>query len=235
MFLTSAEAALVRERFGTPCYVYDRAALEAAARAALAFPQAFGFTLRYAMKANPSHAVLGLFRDLGLHIDASSDPEVERALGAGFAPARIQLTSQVPSRRLEEFVALGVLYNACSLHQLDRYGRAFPERAAIIRVNPGLGSGSTKRTNTGGPASSFGIWHAYLDEAKALAARHRLVIRGLHTHIGRGSVPRVWRGVALLGLGIGAGLPDFPPAGPGGGSKVAPAAGGKRRTLVACG
>ena len=94
MFLTSAEAALVRERFGTPCYVYDRAALEAAARAALAFPQAFGFTLRYAMKANPSHAVLGLFRDLGLHIDASSDPEVERALGAGFAPARIQLTSR---------------------------------------------------------------------------------------------------------------------------------------------
>src|SRR5436189_199415 len=141
MFLTSAEAALVRERFGTPCYVYDRAALEAAARAALAFPQAFGFTLRYAMKANPSHAVLGLFRDLGLHIDASSDPEVERALGAGFAPARIQLTSQVPSRRLEEFVALGVLYNACSLHQLDRYGRAFPERAAIIRLNPGLGGG----------------------------------------------------------------------------------------------
>src|SRR2546422_5560960 len=60
MFLTSAEAALVRGRFGTPCYVYDRAALEAAARAALAFPQVFGFTLRYAMKANPSHAVLGL-------------------------------------------------------------------------------------------------------------------------------------------------------------------------------
>src|SRR6266516_3920375 len=162
MFLTSAEAALVRERFGTPCYVYDRASLEAAARAALAFPQAFGFTLRYAMKANPSHAVLRLFRDLGLHIDASSDPEVERALRAGFAPGRIQLTSQVPSRRLEEFVALGVLYNACSLHQLDRYGRAFPERAVIIRVNPGLGSGSTNRTNTGGPASSFGIWHGYL-------------------------------------------------------------------------
>src|SRR3989454_1379348 len=196
MFLTSAEAALVRERFGTPCYVYDRAALEAAARAALAFRKAFGLTLRYAMKANPSHAVLGLFRDLGLHIDASSDPEVERALRAGFAPGRIQLTSQVPSRRLEEFVALGVLYNACSLHQLDRYGRVFPERAVIIRVNPGLGSGSTNRTNTGGPASSFGIWHAYLDEAKALAARHRLAIRGLHTHIGSGSDPAVWTRVA---------------------------------------
>src|ERR1051325_9702218 len=137
MCLTSADAALVRERFRTPCYVYDRAALEAAARAALAFPQAFGLTLRYAMKANPSHVVLGLFLDLRLRIRAARPPEVERSRRPGFAPGRIALTSQVPSRRLEEFVALGVLYNACSLHQLDRYGRAFPERAVIIPVNPG--------------------------------------------------------------------------------------------------
>src|SRR3989449_6536660 len=196
MFLSPADAARVRERFGTPCYVYDHATLEAAARAALAFPHAFGFTLRYAMKANSNRAVLRLFRDLGLHVDASGDPEVERALRAGFAPERIQLPSQVPSRRLEAFVALGVLCTACSLQQLDRYGRALPGRDATIRVNPGLGSGSTNRTNTGGPASSFGIWHAYLDEVKALAARHRLVIRGLHTHIGSGSDPAVWTRVA---------------------------------------
>ena len=44
--LTPGRAAEVRERFGTPCYVYDRAMLEAAAREALAFPAPFGFTLR---------------------------------------------------------------------------------------------------------------------------------------------------------------------------------------------
>ena len=76
-------AAEVRRRFGTPCYGYDRAALESAARAALAFPAPFGLTLRYAMKANPSRGILTLFRDLGLHVDASSDHEVERALRAG--------------------------------------------------------------------------------------------------------------------------------------------------------
>ena len=74
-FLTAEQAAEVRERFGTPCYVYDRATLEGAARRALGLRAPFGFTLRYAMKANPSHGVLRLFRDLGLHIDASSDPE----------------------------------------------------------------------------------------------------------------------------------------------------------------
>ncbi len=235
MFLESAEAALVRAHFGTPCYVYDRAALEAAARAALAFPHAFGFTLRYAMKANSSRAVLRLFRDLGLHVDASSDPEVERALRAGFAPGRVQLTSQAPTRRLEEFVAQGVLYNACSLHQLDRYGRAFAGREITIRVNPGLGSGSSNRTNTGGPASSFGIWHAYLEEAKALAARHRLTIRGLHTHIGSGSDPAVWTRVAHLVLEIAGRLPEVTTVSLGGGFKVARVAGEQATELGAVG
>src|SRR5262245_45514085 len=103
--LSAQLAAQVRERFGTPCYVYDRAGLEAAARRALAFPAPFGFTLRYAMKANPSRGVLELFRDLGLHIDASSDQEVDRALRAGFPPAAIQLTSQMPSHRLAEHLS----------------------------------------------------------------------------------------------------------------------------------
>src|SRR5215475_795334 len=96
-FLTPEVAAEVRARFGTPCYVYDRAALEASARAALAFPAPYGLTLRYAMKANPSRGILTLFRDLGLHVDASSDHEVERALRARFVPEHIQLTSQMPS------------------------------------------------------------------------------------------------------------------------------------------
>src|SRR5919109_267936 len=186
-FLTPEKAAQVRERFGTPAYVYDRATLEATARRALAFAAPYGFTLRYAMKANPSRGILTLFRDLGLHIDASSDWEVERAIAAGFAAEQIQLTSQMPSRRLKEHVARGVLLNACSLYQLDLFGQAAPGRAIAVRMNPGLGSGSTKRTNTGGPAASFGIWHEYLDQVKAVAARYGLVIRTLHSHIGSGT------------------------------------------------
>src|SRR5919197_1549026 len=111
-FLTADQVARVRDRFGTPCYVYDAAALEATARQLLGFAAPYGFTLRYAMKANPSRRILTLFRDLGLHIDASSDHEVERALRAGFAPAAIQLTSQMPSPRLAEHLARGVRYNA---------------------------------------------------------------------------------------------------------------------------
>ena len=218
--LTLEEAREVRERFGTPCYVYDRGALEGAARRALAFPAPFGLTLRYAMKANPSRGVLTVFRDLGLHVDASSDHEVERALRAGFSPASIQLTSQMPSPRLAEHLDRGVLYNACSLHQLDALGRVAPGREVSVRMNPGLGSGATNRTNTGGPASSFGIWHEYLEDVKTLAKRYDLRIARLHSHIGSGTDPEVWKRCTRMTLDLAARLPDVRLVNLGGGFKV---------------
>ena len=219
-FLSAAKAEEVRQRFGTPCYVYDLAGLEAAARRALAFGAPYGLTLRYAMKANPSRGILGVFRAIGLHIDASSDWEVERALVAGFGPEQILLTSQMPSRRLAEHIARGILLNACSLHQLEAVGRAAPGRAIAVRMNPGLGSGSTKRTNTGGPAASFGIWHDYLGDVKAMAARHGLTIRTLHTHIGSGTDPEVWKRATRMTLDLVAQLPDVKIVNLGGGFKV---------------
>ena len=218
--LTAARAAEVRERFGTPTYVYERATLEAAARAALAFPAPFGFTLRYAMKANPSHGILTLFRALGLHIDASSDHEVERARRAGFTPAQIQLTSQMPSLRLEEFLKQGVLFNACSLRQLEMFGKLAPGGEVSVRMNAGLGSGSTNRTNTGGPASSFGVWHEYLEDVKTLADKYSLHVTRLHSHIGSGTDPEVWKRVTRMTLDLVAKLPEVTTINLGGGFKV---------------
>jgi diaminopimelate decarboxylase len=235
MFLTPAQAAEVRDRFGTPCYVYDRASLDAAAARALAFPNAFGLTVRYAMKANPNAAILRRFLALGLDVDASSDHEVERALRAGAPPERIQLTSQMPSRNLRAIVDRGVLYNACSLHQLDEYGKTFPSRDVCVRMNPGLGSGSTNRTNTGGQGSSFGIWHERLDDVRALAARHGLHVRRLHTHIGSGADPLVWQRVARMTLDLATALPEVTTVNLGGGFKVGRVAGEKGTDLEACG
>lgn len=232
MLLTPDEVARVRERFGTPCYVYDERTLEDAAHRALAFPHAYGFTLRYAMKANPNPAILGLFRRLGLHVDASSEFEVLRALRAGFPPASIQLTSQAPPKDVAGLVDRGVLVNACSLHQLDAFGRAVPGGSLSIRVNPGLGSGSTNRTNTGGPAASFGIWHEYLGRVREIASQHGLHIRRLHTHIGSGSDPAVWKRVARMSLEIAGELPEVATLNLGGGFKVGRVAGEHTADLV---
>ena len=89
-----------------------------------------------------------------------------------------------------------------------------------MRINPGLGSGSTKRTNTGGPASSFGIWHEHLDEITAAAARHRLRITRLHAHIGSGTDPEIWKRVARMTLDIASQFPDVAVVNLGGGFKV---------------
>ncbi|MFN8636500.1 MAG: diaminopimelate decarboxylase [Chloroflexota bacterium] len=219
-FLSAEQAAEVRERFGTPCYVYDRRTLESVAKAALSFPAPFGYTLRYAMKANPSIGVLTLFRQLGLHIDASSDYEVERAIRAGFTPDQIQLTSQMPSRRLAEHVKRGVLFNACSLHQLESYGKVNPGGAVTVRLNPGLGSGGTNRTNTGGPASSFGIWHEYLPEVQRIAQQYNLKLGTVHSHIGSGSDPEVWKRVTRMTLDLVEQVPEAVRVNLGGGFKV---------------
>src|SRR4029453_12022813 len=137
-----------------------------------------------------------------------------------FKPEAIQLTSQAPSRRLGEHLTRALLYNACSLHQLEEFGRVAPGSPVSVRMNPGLGSGATNRTNTGGPGSSFGIWHEHLDEALRLAARHRVTIRGLHTHIGSGTDPEVWKRVTRMTLDLAARFSDVVSVNLGGGFKV---------------
>ena len=61
---------------GTPLYAYSLSELKKAADECLAFPNAYGLTVRYAMKASPNKAILKYFSGRGIHIDASSGYEV---------------------------------------------------------------------------------------------------------------------------------------------------------------
>jgi len=220
-FLSESQVEAIRERFGTPVYVYDQRTLEAAADQVLAFPAPCRLVGRFAMKALPTAAVLRIFDAKGLHVDASSGFEAERALRAGIAPEKIQITAQELPKDLKGLVQRGVLFNACSLHQLQRYGALFPGGEVSVRINPGLGSGHNNRTNVGGPSSSFGIWHEKLPDVLALAREFDLRITGLHTHIGSGGDPEVWKRCAALTLGIARQLPDLTRLSLGGGFKVA--------------
>ncbi len=224
-FLSPERIQEIRDEFGTPVYVYDQATLERYGREVLAFPNAYGLTARYAMKALPTAAIIRVLADLGLHIDASSGFEAQRALRVGVAPERIQITAQELPGDLEALVGRGVLFNACSLSQLEAFGERFPGHEVSVRINPGLGSGHNNRTNVGGPSSSFGIWHEKLDEVLALQSRFDLRLRGMHTHIGSGGDPEVWKRCAGMSLAIAAQLPDVSRLSLGGGFKVARMAG----------
>src|SRR5947209_20113414 len=78
-------------RFGSPLFVYDLdvvSARVAALRAALP-PTS---ELAFAVKANPSLAVVAHLAALGLGADVASGGELALVLAAGFAPERIVFT-----------------------------------------------------------------------------------------------------------------------------------------------
>ena len=199
-FLSPEQVRSIAHEFGTPVYVYNESMLKASAELALNFPNAYGLKVRYAMKANSTAAIIRLFDAMGIHFDASSSYEVERLLMIGIKASRIQLTAQELAPNLKELVEKGVMFNACSLKQLETYGKLFPGTRVCVRINPGIGSGHANKVNVGGPASSFGIWHEYFDEIKDLANKYDLTIDTLHTHIGSGSDPAVWEKVTKMNL-----------------------------------
>ncbi len=195
---------------GTPLYAYSMNQLNDAAQACLAFPHAYGLTVRYAMKALPNAAILQFFNAQQIHLDASSGYEIRRAMSAGIDPTHISLSTQELPLDFLDFIHLGVKINACSVSQLQRIGEASPAGTKVgIRINPGVGSGGFSKsttqfskTNVGGPSSSFGIWYELMNDGTVtdIAQKYGLEVERIHTHIGSGSDPVVWQQVATKSL-----------------------------------
>ena len=208
-FLTAAQLDALSPSVGrTPFYAYSRPGLEASAASALRFPNAYGLTVRYAMKACPTLGILRVFREAGIKVDASSVFEVTRALRAGYEYGDISLSTQELSGEFVEMVEKGLKLNCCSLNQLRQFGEAFKGtgKKCGIRINPGVGSGGFSKsttgfskTNVGGPTSSFGIWVGSVEDGtvKQIVEEYGIEVERIHTHIGSGSDPEVWKQVAV--------------------------------------
>jgi diaminopimelate decarboxylase len=221
IWLSAAQAKEIAQTVGTPCFAYSEELLIKYAKDCLSFPNSFGLTVRYAMKAASNRRILQTLDSLGVHIDASSGYEVERAIEAGIDPTHISLSAQrLPvDDELMRLVAKGVKVNACSLQQIEKLAAAKASRIGL-RFNPGVGSGGTNKTNVGGPSSSFGIWHELKDEADEIAKRNGLTVECIHTHIGSGSDPEVWSRASNLTLDLARRFPDVTRVDLGGGFKV---------------
>ncbi len=183
--------AAIAERFGTPCYVYSRAAIETAYRA---FDEAFAGTphlVCYALKANPNLAVLNLLARLGSGFDIVSGGELARVLAAGGDSARVVFSGV--GKSAEEMAAAldaGILcFNVESAPELEalasiaaRAGRVAP---VSIRVNPDVDPKTHPYIATGLKETKFGV---AFDEALPLYRRAAtlpsLAVRGLDCHIG---------------------------------------------------
>ncbi len=201
-FLTIKNLSQIKEDFYTPCFVYSEKVLNDQADKMLNFPNAYWLIVRYAMKTSSNLNILKLLHKKHIHIDASSQYEVIRAINAWIPASNIQLTSQKFPYDLDWLIRMWVLFNATSLYQLENFWKANVRWELSIRINPWLWSWWTNRTNVWGPASSFGIWHEYIDEAKKIIKKYDLKVTRLHTHIWSGSDPNVWTKVSDMSLNI---------------------------------
>ena len=180
-------------RFGTPLFVYSRAAMQEAAAAYQSALVGRQHLLCYAMKANSNLAVLQVFAEMGCGFDIVSGGELARVLAIG-APASKIVFSGVGKTRAEMRHALqaGVrCFNVESTAELDALnaealGRGTGQRAPIsLRVNPDVDAGTHPYISTGLKNNTFGIAHR-----QALAAyRHAASLPGLRVvgidcHIG---------------------------------------------------
>ncbi len=181
----------IAKTYGTPCYVYDHAALTSAfAQFDLAL-QSRRHLLCYAVKANPSLAILNVFARLGAGFDIVSGGELQRVLAAGGDPAKV-VFSGVGKRVDEMRLALthGILcFNVESereLFKLNEVAGAMGKIAPIsLRVNPDVDAKTHPYISTGLKASKFGIAHEESLRLYRLAkSLPHLAITGIDCHIG---------------------------------------------------
>jgi diaminopimelate decarboxylase len=181
----------IAKRFGTPCYVYSRAAIEAAYREFDEGLAGIGHLVCYAVKANSNLAVLDLLQQAGAGFDIVSGGELARVLAAGGRADRV-IFSGVGKSEAEMRAALAAdirCFNVESepeLERLDAIAGAMGKRAPVsLRINPDVDARTHPYISTGLAGNKFGIPHT-----RALAAYRRaaslpnLRVIGIGCHIG---------------------------------------------------
>lgn len=179
------------ERFGTPTYVYSRAAITLAYRQ---YAQALGDwpgRICFAVKANSNIGVLNVLARLGSGFDIVSAGELERVLSAGGDPAKIVFSgvgknSAEIARGLEVGVGCFNIESESELEAISQVSVAQNKVAAIsIRVNPDVNPETHPYISTGLKENKFGIG---IDRAVAVYKRAASLpgirIQGVDCHIG---------------------------------------------------
>jgi len=181
----------IAARFGTPCYVYSRAALTDGFRQFTDALQGREHLVCYAVKANSNLAILNVFARLGAGFDIVSGGELQRVLAAG-GDARKVVFSGVGKSVAEMRLALEAdilcfnVESAAELERLDEVAGSLGKIASVsLRVNPDVDAKTHPYISTGLKQNKFGV--AY-DEAVALYRRARdlphLRVTGVDCHIG---------------------------------------------------
>ncbi|MGH8119098.1 MAG: diaminopimelate decarboxylase [Gammaproteobacteria bacterium] len=181
----------VAGRFGTPCYVYSRAAIE---RQWHAYNGAFGaqsHLICYAVKASSNIAILNVLARLGSGFDIVSGGELERVIRGGGDPRKV-VFSGVGKRReeiqraLEAGIKCFNVESGAELELINRIAAAADRTAPVsLRVNPDIDVNTHPYIATGLRVNKFGIpYESALALYETAAAMSYIKVIGIDCHIG---------------------------------------------------
>lgn len=183
--------AQIAAAFGTPTFVYSRAALTAAYGAYAAACKGRNAHVQYAVKANSNLAVLQVFALLGAGFDIVSGGELLRVIAAGGDPRKVVFSGVAKS---EADMALALEhdvrgFNVESIPELDRLnavaGRLGKRARVSLRINPDVDAKTHPYISTGLKGNKFGVaFEDVLPTYRAAAALPHLDVVGIDCHIG---------------------------------------------------
>lgn len=191
LFVENVALADIAQCYGTPTYVYSRAALSDGYRQ---FAEAFKereSLICFAVKSNPNLAILNLFAKLGAGFDIVSGGELQRVLAAGGAASKVVFSGVGKSEaEMRQALSAGILcFNVESEAELIRLNEVAGSMGKVapisFRVNPNVDAKTHPYISTGLKQSKFGV--AYTDALalyrKASGMAH-LRVTGMDCHIG---------------------------------------------------
>lgn len=191
LFAEDLDCEAIAQAYGTPCYVYSRAAMEAALAEYHRALAGCEHLVCYAVKANSNIAVLDTLARCGAGFDIVSVGELERVLAAGGDPQKIVFSGVVKRRdEMRRALQVGIrcfnVESEAELEVLQAVAAELGTQAPVsVRVNPDVDAKTHPYISTGLRENKFGVATeaalALLRRAKTLA---NVNVTGLDCHIG---------------------------------------------------
>jgi diaminopimelate decarboxylase len=177
--------------YGTPCYVYSRAAIESAfERYRTALPPERA-EICYAVKANGNLTILRLLAARGAGFDIVSRGELERVLAAGGEAHRVVFSGVAKGaaeirRALEVGIGVFNVESAAELARIAQIARELGRRAPVaLRINPDVDPKTHPYISTGLKRNKFGIPVAEaLELYRQAKSAPEIELVGIACHIG---------------------------------------------------
>jgi len=179
------------DAYGTPCYVYSKAAIEANYRAYENALSQWPSRICYAVKANSNLAVLSLLAKLGSGFDIVSIGELERVIRAGGDVKKVVFSGVAKrSDEIRRALVLGIdcfnIESTAELQRLDVITREMDIHTRVsLRVNPDVDATTHPYISTGLKENKFGVdINDALEIYQQIAACSHLEPVGVDCHIG---------------------------------------------------